>query len=158
MRELREGFNGPRTLPPGCVFGRKIADTVTRALKKEPSLRFPSAVKLAEHLRQVQQKIAVKPVPSPAWGLLGGLALVAWSCWLLHVALYRLTWGNSAIVTDIAIPNLVKAYGAPVDSPDDQWRLFRPSWILVYAIPAVVLCANLVIVWRARRPATEIPS
>lgn len=98
------------------------------------------------------------PGTSPAWGLLGGLALVAWSCWLLHMALYRWTWGNSAIVTDMAIPNLTKAYGVPIDNPLDLWVLFRPSWILVYVMPAVVFFANLVIVWRARRPAGQARS
>jgi tetratricopeptide (TPR) repeat protein len=89
------------------------------------------------------------PGTSAPWGLLGGVVLLAWSSWLLHLALSRWTFGTSAILTTDFFADRVFAYGVPADA-SDLMKFFRPGWAFTYALPIVLVCANLVLVWRAR--------
>ncbi len=88
------------------------------------------------------------PGTSPAWGYFGGLALVGWTWWILFLILATKTWGNAAVITDIATPNLLGIYGIPPFDPLALWVMFRPSWIFVYLMPAVLFAVNLLLVFR----------
>ncbi len=88
------------------------------------------------------------PGTSPAWGYFGGLAMVGWTWWILFLVLATKTWGNAAVITDIATPNLVAIYAIPSFDPLALWLMFRPSWIFVYLMPAVLFAVNLLLVFR----------
>lgn len=90
------------------------------------------------------------PGTSPAWGYFGGLALVAWIYFLLQDLL--IYWkGSPYILTMIAVPNLTRVYGIPVEvTVQETWRLINPSWVWVYLAPAVLFAVNLVLVFRAK--------
>jgi len=94
------------------------------------------------------------PGTSPAWKMLGGLALVAW-CYFLIQDLLILWIGSPYFIARIAFPNLNGAYGVPAPSDlRELCKLFlRPSWIWVYLAPAVLFVVNLFLVLRARRRA-----
>lgn len=93
------------------------------------------------------------PGTSPAWHVFGGLALIAWSYFVLQDLLI-LRLGSPYIIAMIATPNLSKGYGIPAP---DQWhdvlRLINPSWVWVYLAPAGLFGVNLFLVLRARRQA-----
>lgn len=124
-------------------------------------MAFATALLFLIPLREVTQPPArwywivevLFPGTSPSWSIFGGLTLVAWTCWLIYLLGYTKTFGNAAVITDIAIPNLFSAYGIPVVDPLAIWALFRPNWILVYVVPPVLFVVNLALVWRSRRRA-----
>ena len=91
------------------------------------------------------------PGTSPAWGLLGGIVLVAW----IYLGLQDvLLWGAGTprIVTRGSLPNLVSAFAVP---GADHARVLReyinPSWVWVYLAPALLFAANLILVLRRRK-------
>lgn len=88
------------------------------------------------------------PGTSPAWGYLGGLALVGWIYFLLQNLL--MFWkGSPYIITLIAMPDLERAYGIPVKgSFEAALRLVNPSWMWVYLAPALLFAVNLLLVFR----------
>ncbi len=90
------------------------------------------------------------PGAAPGWGYLGGLALVAWTYFVLQDLL--LFWkGSPFIIAAIAMPNLSGAYGAPMGNQyTDLMQLINPSWIWVYLAPALLFAINLVLVFRGR--------
>ncbi|MCX6618883.1 MAG: tetratricopeptide repeat protein, partial [Acidobacteria bacterium] len=91
------------------------------------------------------------PGTSPAWGLLGGIVLVAW---IYHGLQDVLLWGAGTprIVTRGSLPNLVSAFAVP---GADHARVLReyinPSWVWVYLAPALLFAANLILVLRRRK-------
>ena len=89
---------------------------------------------------------ALCPGTSPWWSYFGGLVIVAWSYFLVQVLLLHLS-GTPFVLSFIAIPNVHGAYGVPGD-PSDIRRLINPSWLWVYAAPAVLFAVNLVLVFR----------
>jgi len=94
------------------------------------------------------------PGTSPAWKMLGGLALVAW-CYFVIQDLLILRIGTPYIIAAVAFPNLHFPYGVPTPSDNRELLrlLLRPSWIWVYLAPAVLFAVNLFLVLRARRRA-----
>ncbi len=88
------------------------------------------------------------PGTTPSWRIFGGLVLVAWSYFLLQDVLL-FSKGSPYIIIRIAIPNVVTLYGVPATS-EDVLRLINPSWVGLYAAPAVLFTVNLVLVFRDR--------
>ncbi len=87
------------------------------------------------------------PGTHPAWGVLGGLVLVAW-CYILIIDLDMIFVGPSPyIITAIATPNVHSAYGVPGD-PMEVYRLINPGWVSRDLAPAVLSAVNLVLVFR----------
>jgi len=88
------------------------------------------------------------PGTSPAWGYLGGLALVGWTYFLLQD--FLMFWrGSPYIITVIAMPNLERAYGIPIEgSFEAALRLVNPTWVWMYLAPAVLFGVNLLLVFR----------
>ncbi len=90
------------------------------------------------------------PGTSPAWGLFGGLALAAWTYFLLaDMLLFRI--GTPYIVAAITLPNLGRSYGVPGTDFRHFLGMINPNWFWVYAAPTVLFAMNLVLVLRARR-------
>ncbi len=91
----------------------------------------------------------VAPGTSPAWGIIGSFALIAWIYFVVQDALFF--WKDTPyIIVAIATPNVNRAYGVP--GPDLSFRqlmsLFNPSWVWIYLAPAVLFSMNLALVFR----------
>lgn len=86
------------------------------------------------------------------WGSASGLVLVAWIYFVIQLVL--LTWiGSPHVLTFIATPNLVRAYGPP-EVPIGT--LINPGWVLLYLAPATLFLLNLLVVLPGLR-AKEVP-
>ncbi len=91
----------------------------------------------------------VAPGTSPAWGIIGSFALIAWMYLLVQDVLH-LWKGSPYIVAAIAMPNITKAYGVPGPgmSFHQLMSLINPSWVWIYLAPAVLFAVNLAVVFR----------
>ena len=83
------------------------------------------------------------PGTSREWGYAGGLVLVAWIFLMLQLILTK--WvGSPYILTYIATPNVLRAYGAGTSS-EQAISLINPGWIWLYLAPAVLALFNLMV-------------
>ena len=91
------------------------------------------------------------PGTSPAWHYFGGLALVAWTYFVLQ-DVFIVRYGSPYFIMLIATPSLSSAYGiSTADQLHEVYRLVNPSGTWVYLAPAVLFAVNLFLVLRARR-------
>lgn len=91
----------------------------------------------------------VFPGTSPAWGVLGGMALLGWCYYLAQLAIVWKT-NTPRILMAIIMPNILRSFGVPWEG--SGWELFRylgPSWAWLLVPPALLFVVNLVVVWRA---------
>jgi len=90
----------------------------------------------------------VFPGASPQWGHFGALALLAWAYFLIQDIL--ILWkGTPYLISLIATPSLKHTYGIPVEGTSEAvLRLINPTWVWVYAAPAVLFVVNLLLVSR----------
>lgn len=86
------------------------------------------------------------PGTSPAWGWLAGLALLAWTYFLVQIALLYY-YGTPRIISSILNPNIRGTFGVPVA---EGLEFLNPGWAWIYLPPALLFVGNLVLVWRAR--------
>jgi len=83
------------------------------------------------------------PGTAREWGYAGGLVLVVWIFLLLQLILTK--WvGSPYIMSDIAVPNLVKAYGIGT-SQAERVSLMNPGWTWLYLAPTVLGLLNLMV-------------
>ena len=83
------------------------------------------------------------PGTSREWGYAGGLILVLWIFLLLQLIMTK--WvGSPYILSYIATPNLVRAYGAGT-STEQAISLINPGWIWLYLAPAVLALLNVIV-------------
>lgn len=104
---------------------------------------FPSLP--VQHAPGIGGKILgiVFPGTSREWGYAGGLVLVAWVFLLLQLVMTK--WvGSPYILTFIATPNIVRAYGAGT-SPEQAISLINPGWIWLYLAPGLLVLFNLMV-------------
>jgi hypothetical protein len=85
----------------------------------------------------------VFPGTSREWGYAGGLVLAAWIFLMLQLIITK--WvGSPYILSYIATPNIVSAYGAGT-SPEQAISLINPGWIWLYLAPTVLALLNLMV-------------
>ena len=88
------------------------------------------------------------PGTSPAWGVLGGPALFAWT-YLLTEAF--LTWRvlTPYLVTAILVPGIARPFG--LGTGPAVYMINNPSWIAVLGPAALMFVVNLFLVRRLRQ-------
>ncbi len=83
------------------------------------------------------------PGTAREWSYAGGLVLVGWIFLLLQLILTK--WvGSPYIMSYIALPNLVRSYGAGT-SPMEGVSLINPGWIWLYLAPTLLALLNLMV-------------
>jgi tetratricopeptide (TPR) repeat protein len=88
------------------------------------------------------------PGTAPQWGLLRGVALLAWCCLIVQIGLFQL--GTPYILTIANMPNLTRCYGVHFEPMLHQLGGFNPGWFAVYGAPALLFAINALIVLRNR--------
>ncbi len=90
------------------------------------------------------------PGTSPRWGVLGGVALAAWF-YLVLQCICMMGLGTPYLLLGVAVPNLSRAYLVPNADAAAVLRFLNPSWLWIYAAPALLFLLNLVLVLRGRK-------
>lgn len=82
---------------------------------------------------------------------------MTWGYFILQ-SLFLFFRGTPHLLTSF-IPDPAAIYGVPVSL--DLWHLINPSWMWIYAAPALLFVVNLILVWRWKhleRPSTTTGS
>jgi tetratricopeptide (TPR) repeat protein len=89
------------------------------------------------------------PGTSRNWGVAGAPILLAWGYFAIQLLL--LSKGSPYFMTYIGATNLMRTYGAP---ETHVGRLINPAWWWLYLVPALLFCANY-LVMRSERKGTQ---
>ncbi len=161
LRAMAGPFGGANPWRLGALVGPLGSEDAPAALIATGV--YVAALALAVALFFVPYRPATQPPPkisrvfkvlfpgvSPAWGPMGGLALVAWiSLALQGLLIYKI--GSPYILSSIATPDPSRAFGLPAADFSSPFHTFNPGWVWVYLAPAVLFVVNLTLVLASKR-------